>query len=273
VLIRVNPDIDPEVHPYISTGLRSSKFGIGVGQCIPMIQEISKNKTIQLLGVHCHLGSNIHNIDVYQQTMKTLVELFELSRDVSGQVNYINLGGGLGITYQPGEPKLPTPNELILAIRDMLPEQSTLILEPGRSIVANAGILVCRVIGVKENGDKKFIVTDASMTEMIRPSLYSAYHQIGFVEPVSGETARHDFVGPVCESADFLGKDRALPTPPEQCGVAVFDTGAYGFVMSSNYNARNRPAEYLVDADRLLQIRRHECFEDQLQMFEEKILL
>jgi len=145
----------------------------------------------------------------------------------------------------------------------------TLIVEPGRSIVGSAGALVCRVIGTKRNGNKRFIVTDGSMTELIRPSLYGAHHHIDFVEPVDGETATYDVVGPVCESADYLGRDRVLAAPGEGTGIAVLDTGAYGYVMSSNYNARTRPAEYLVDGDELTCIRRRETFDDYMRFFPE----
>jgi diaminopimelate decarboxylase len=199
--------------------------------------------------------------------MAVMANQYEHIREAGFPVHYLNLGGGLGIDYAQKHDQYPTPADLVESIRALLPENMTLILEPGRSIIGNAGILVCKVIGVKTNEQTNFIVTDGSMAELIRPSLYDAYHKINFIEPIKGETRFFDIVGPVCESADFLGKTRTLATPPEGTGIAVFDAGAYGFAMSSNYNARTRPAEYLVDGDQLYQIRRAECFEDQLQFF------
>ena len=157
---------------------------------------------------------------------------------------------------------------MIAAVGDIVADDITLIVEPGRSIVADAGVLVCRVIGVKTSGDKRFVVVDASMSEPIRPSLYDAQHPIGFIEPVDGAAETYDVVGPVCESADFLGKNRRLSTPEEGVGLVVYDTGAYGYTMSSNYNARMRPPEYLVDGSSLRRVRRAESFDDYMRLFE-----
>jgi diaminopimelate decarboxylase len=267
VLLRINPDMDPEVHPYVSTGMRSSKFGVRGEEIPQFLDRIRSARSLNLVGVHCHLGSTIKDIAVYRDAARLMAQLAGRIRSEGFPVRYMNMGGGLGIDYD-GSGAVPGTAELIDAFRRSVPADFTLILEPGRSIVAGSGVLVCRVIGVKTNGRKRFIVVDGSMAELIRPSLYGAYHRIGFVEPISGRKRRFDVVGPVCESADFLGKNRALATPAEGTGVVVFDAGAYGYAMSSNYNARMRPAEYLVDGEDLREIRRAETFADYTRLFE-----
>ncbi len=267
-LMRVNPHIDPQVHPYISTSLRDSKFGISPGDIPVILDRLRGIPLIKLVGVHCHLGSTIDEMEVYQQSMDVMGALFEELKGAGYPVKYLNLGGGLGIDYE-GTGNYPTPGELVDAIYDRLPEGATLILEPGRSIIGSAGVLVCSVIGVKIGEERNFIVIDGSMAELIRPSLYQAYHRIGFIEPVEAERKDFDVVGPVCESADTLGKERTLPIPPEGSGIIVYDAGAYGYAMSSNYNARLRPPEYLVDGDQLKLIRRSESIEGLLRIFEE----
>ena len=264
VLLRINPEIDARVHPYISTGLRTSKFGIRRESIPAIVDELRKRPTLELVGIHCHLGSTIKEVSVYRQTMEVMRELFRELKQIGFSLKYINLGGGLGIDYEHQSSEFPKPDDLVDEIKAVLPEEATLIVEPGRSLVGNAGVLICRVIGIKDTGEKKFIVTDASMSELIRPSLYGAYHDIGFIEPTNGEIDTFDIVGPVCESTDTLGTERDLAEPQEGTGVVIFDCGAYGFVMSSNYNARQRPAEFMVDGNRLKQIRRAETFEDLL---------
>lgn len=268
VLLRVNPDIRPDVHPYVATGMRDSKFGIRTERLPWFLDRLKGTPLLRLVGLHCHLGSTIKDVGIFREATALMMQLFDVVRAQRFPLRFLNLGGGLGIDYsRAGD--IPTPADLIGAVRDLLRDDVTLIVEPGRSIVGNAGVLVCRVVGVKANGDKRFIVTDGSMAELIRPSLYGAYHHIGFVEPVDGEPQLFDIVGPVCESADFLGKARAMPTPPEGAGLVVYDAGAYGYAMSSNYNARLRPAEYLVDGDQLTLIRRAETFNDTIHLFQE----
>ena len=262
VLIRINPDIDPNVHPYVSTGMRSSKFGIRSERLMWFLDRIRKEKRLNLVGIHCHIGSTIANLAVFGDAASLMMEAFDLVRGNGFDIEYVNLGGGLGIDYGR-DGGAPDPTELVAAVRDHLRDDITVIVEPGRSIVGNAGVLVGRVIGTKSNGPKSFIVTDASMSELLRPSLYGAYHHVGFVEPVAGTSKPYDVVGPVCESADYLAQGRA-----EGTGIVVYDTGAYGYAMSSNYNARRRPPEYLVDGDRLILIRRAETIEDQLALFD-----
>ncbi len=268
VLLRLNPDMDPGVHPHVSTGLRHSKFGIPPQDVPRILERLQHTPSLQLVGVHCHLGSTITDLAVYQMAMRKLSEVYQEIHRLGFPLQFINLGGGLGIDDpQHGEP-VPQPAELVQAVQGMLPKGATLILEPGRSLIGNAGVLVCKVLGVKRTPARNFIVVDASMAELIRPCLYQAYHPIRFIQPVEGQTAIFDIVGPVCESADYLGKGRQMATPFEGAGLAIFNAGAYGYAMSSNYNARLRPPEYLVDGDQLTLIRRAESLEDHLRLFE-----
>jgi len=261
VLLRVNPDIRLDVHPYIATGMRDSKFGIRAERLPWFLQQLKRAPLLRLVGLHCHLGSTIKDVQVFHDAAVLMSDLSATIRQQGFDLRYLNLGGGLGIDYERAG-GIPTPRDLLSALRGLLPDGLTLIVEPGRSIVGTAGVLICRVIGVKRNGDKHFIVTDGSMATLIRPSLYGAYHHIDFIEPVGDEARVFDVVGPVCESADFLGKARILPTPHENTGLVVYDAGAYGYAMSSSYNLHLRPAEYLVDGERVTQIRRAETFED-----------
>ncbi len=268
VLIRINPDVDPEVHAYVSTGIKNSKFGIRNERLHWFLDQIQAEPLLNLVGVHCHLGSTIKKVRIFRDATILMMEFIETIRDAGFDLRYLNIGGGLGIDYEKTGESIPTPSHLIDSVRDVLTDDIGLIIEPGRSIIGNSSVLVNRVTGVKTNGNKHFIVIDGSMAELIRPSLYDAYQHIDFIEPVDGEVVTYDVVGPVCESADFLGKDRALPTPHEGAGLVVYDAGAYCYAMSSNYNLKMRPPEYLVDNDRLTQIRRSETFEEHMQLFE-----
>ena len=268
VLIRINPDVDPQVHAYVSTGIKNSKFGIRNERLHWFLDEIQAEPLLNLVGVHCHLGSTIKKVRIFRDATILMMEFIEKIRDAGFDLRYLNIGGGLGIDYEKTGESIPTPSHLIDSIRDVLTDDIGLIIEPGRSIIGNSAVLVNRVTGVKTNGNKHFIVIDGSMAELIRPSLYDAYQHIDFIEPIDGEAVTYDVVGPVCESADFLGQDRTLPTPHEGAGLVVHDAGAYCYAMSSNYNLKMRPPEYLVDNDRLIQIRRSETFEEHMQLFE-----
>ena len=268
VLIRINPDIDPQVHPYVSTGIQNSKFGIQNHKLDWFLNSIKSNQFLNLVGIHCHLGSTIEQTQIFYDATILMSKFVKAIRSQGFDLRYLNIGGGLGIDYHKQGKILPTPLDLINSIRKVLEDQHiSLIIEPGRSIVGNTAILVNRVIGVKTNGNKNFVVVDGSMSELIRPSLYDAYHHIDLIEPCEGQFETFDIVGPVCESADFLGKDRHLPSPLEGMGLAVWDTGAYCHVMSSNYNLKMRPPEYWVDGNQLIQIRKKECIEDYLNLF------
>ncbi len=268
VLIRINPDVDPEVHEYVSTGIKDSKFGIRNERLHWFLDQIKTEPLFNLVGVHCHLGSTIKEVRIFRDATVLMMQFIEVIRKEGFDLKYLNIGGGLGIDYEKTGEYIPTPCHLIDSIGDVLTNDIGLIIEPGRSIIGNTAVLVNRVTGVKTNGTKHFIVIDGSMAELIRPSLYNAYQHINFIEPIDGGVTTYDVVGPVCESADFLGKDRALPTPHEGTGLVVYDAGAYCYVMSSNYNLKMRPPEYLVDGDRLIQIRRAEGFEDHMRLFE-----
>lgn len=267
VLIRINPDVDPEVHPYISTGMKDSKFGIRNERLNWFLDEIRKDDLLNLVGVHCHLGSTIKKVRIFRDATEIMLDFLRSIQAEGSDAHYLNIGGGLSIDYERSGEDIPTPTDLIDSIRGLLTDDITLIIEPGRSIIGNAAVFVNRVTGVKTNGNKHFIVTDGSMAELIRPSLYDAYQHIAFIEPVNGKIETYDIVGPVCESADFLGKERELPTPSEGTGLVVCDAGAYCHAMSSNYNLKMRPPEYLVDGDKLTCIRRVETLEDYLRLF------
>ncbi len=268
VLIRINPDVDPQVHPYVSTGMKNSKFGIRNERLDWFLDEIRKNSLLNLVGVHCHLGSTIKKVRIFRDATEVMLGFIRAIEAEGFPLRYLNIGGGLGIDYERTGEEIPTPTDLIDSIRDLLPEDITLIIEPGRSLVGNTSVFVNCVIGVKTNGNKHFIVTDGSMSELIRPSLYDAYQHIEFIEPVDGKSEMYDVVGPVCESADFLGKARSLPTPHEGAGLVVCDAGAYCHAMSSNYNLKMTPPEYLVDGDSFTCIRRVETLADYLRVFE-----
>ncbi|MDE0185857.1 MAG: diaminopimelate decarboxylase [Candidatus Poribacteria bacterium] len=269
VLVRINPDVDPEVHPYVSTGIKNSKFGIRNERLEWFLERIRTEPLLNLVGIHCHLGSTIKKVRIFRDATALMMQFVEAIRQAGFKLKYLNIGGGLGIDYERSGDTLATPQDLIDSIRDLLTGDIALIIEPGRSIVGNAAVFVNRVIGVKTNDNKHFIVTDGSMAELIRPSLYDAYQHIDFIEPIDGEGKTYEVVGPVCESADFLGKDRRLPTPHEGAGLVVHDAGAYCYTMSSNYNVKMRPPEYLVNDRELTCIRRAETLEDYMGLFDE----
>jgi diaminopimelate decarboxylase len=267
VTLRINPAVDPEVHPYIATGLKNTKFGIMNERLDWYLDKIKVSPELKLVGIHCHLGSTIKKVEIFQDAMSIMINFFKKIRERGFDIQYLNLGGGLGIDYERKD-KIPTQAELIDSIKEYLLDDMTLIVEPGRSIVGDAAVLVCKVTGVKSNGNKNFIVIDGSMADLIRPSLYDAYHEIGFIEPVEGEEKVFDIVGPICESADFLGLDRKLATPHETAGLVIYDAGAYCYIMSSNYNLKMRPAEYLVNEKQLIRVRRAETIDDYMRLYE-----
>ena len=273
ILIRINPDVDPQVHPYVSTGLASSKFGIRNSHLDWFLDEIRKNeKTLNLVGVHSHLGSTISKVDIFRDAAAIMVGFVDRIRAAGFDLQYLNIGGGLGIDYHHDGRPLPSPADLIDTVRGTVSAAGLrLVIEPGRSMVANAGALVCEVTGVKTNGSKRFIVVDGSMSTLIRPSLYDAYQHIELTAPHAGtDVDTFDIVGPVCESADFLGKDRLLPTPAAGDGLVVHDAGAYCMAMASNYNLKLRPPELWVEegSGAIKQIRRGETFDDYMRGFE-----
>ncbi|KAJ3686823.1 hypothetical protein LUZ61_015987 [Rhynchospora tenuis] len=272
VLLRINPDVDPQVHPYVATGTKTSKFGIRNEKLQWFLDAIKTYPdAIKLVGAHCHLGSTITKVDIFRDAAVLMVKYIDEIRAQGFQVEYLNIGGGLGIDYHHAGAILPTPMDLINTVRELVQSRDlTLIIEPGRSLIANTCCLVNKVTGVKTNGTKNFIVVDGSMAELIRPSLYDAYQHIELVSPPPSDTevTTYDVVGPVCESADFLGKDRDLPTPAKGSGLVVHDAGAYCMSMASTYNLKMRPPEYWVSNGMVAKIRHGETFEDYMKFFE-----
>jgi len=261
VALRVNPDIDPKTHPYISTGLKKSKFGIDIKQALKEYQLASALPHIEVVGIHKHIGSQITEIQPFVAAMEKILDLVARLKDEGIKIKYIDAGGGLGIRY--GEEEPPHPRDLGAALLPMIKGlDCTLIFEPGRVIVGNAGILVTKVLYLKSSEVKNFVIIDAGMNDLIRPSLYDAYHEILPVKKSQAVYITSDVVGPICESGDFLAKDRKIARPEPGEYLAVMSAGAYGFTMSSNYNSRPRSAEVLVEGDQYRVIRKRESYED-----------
>jgi diaminopimelate decarboxylase len=262
VALRINPDIDPKTHPYISTGLKKSKFGISAERAVDEFKLASSLAHIDVVGVHAHIGSQLTDVAPFVDSLKKVLELVEALKSHGASIRYVNIGGGLGITYSTEEP--PPPHELAKAVSPLLRDlKCVLILEPGRVIVGNAGVLLTRVLYRKDGESKRFVIVDAAMNDLIRPSLYGAYHDIRPVrEALGGETVTVDVVGPVCESGDFLAKDRPMPEARPGELLAVMSAGAYGFVMASNYNSRPRASEVLIKGGELHVVRSREDYAD-----------
>ncbi len=261
ISIRVNPDIDPQTHPYISTGLRENKFGIDIRKALEEYTRVSGMKNLTVSGVSCHIGSQLTRLSPFVDALKKLKELMGKLKEIGMDVSYLDLGGGLGITYDQEEP--PHPREYAKAIQDELGIRDvTVILEPGRVIVGNAGILVTRVLYTKTTPEKSFIIVDAAMNDLIRPSLYGSFHGIEPVRATGRKKIKADVVGPICESSDFLAKDREMDSCETGDLLAVMSAGAYGFSMSSNYNSRPRIAEVMGKGDTYHVIRTRETYED-----------
>lgn len=257
VSLRINPDVDAQTHPYISTGLRQNKFGVDPEQALALYQRVAASPHLQAVGVDCHIGSQLTQVAPFVDALERVLALTTRLAEQGIHLHHLDLGGGLGIRYRDEAPPLPADHAAALLERlRRLPYE--ILLEPGRAIVGNAGILVTRVELLKPGAEKHFAVVDAAMNDLLRPALYSAWQEIIPVEPrTEGEARRYDVVGPICETGDFLGKDRELNIQPGDL-LAVRSAGAYGFAMSSNYNSRPRPAEVMVDGERFHIIRRRE---------------
>lgn len=278
VSIRVNPDIDAESHPYITTGLKQNKFGIEADKIEETFRAAASLPSLTVQGIHTHIGSQIARVEPFLAAAKFVVELVARLRAGGIGITHIDFGGGIGVPYGNvlrnealpvddfPENHIPSPDQFIAAVLPTLQQSGcSLWVEPGRSIVGDAGVLLTKVLYTKENSGRKFVVVDSGMTELLRPSLYGAYHQI---VPLTIDTFVHDkvdVVGPICESGDFLAKDRILPRAKQQDILAVMTAGAYGFALSSNYNARLRPAEILVNGERVRVIRPRQVFDQLLQ--------
>jgi diaminopimelate decarboxylase len=261
ISIRVNPDIDPKTHPYISTGLKKNKFGIDILRAPMAYRLASQLQNLEVVGIDCHLGSQIIEAEPFMEALRRLKGLVENLRKEGMEIRYLDLGGGLGITYEDEEPPHPIEyaSNILEEIRGF---DCTLILEPGRVIVGNAGVLITKVLYTKENEVKRFVIVDAGMNDLVRPSYYGSYHQILPVKEEDREEIVADVVGPVCESSDFLAKDRKIQSLNPGELIAIMSAGAYGFSMSTNYNSRPRVAEVLVRDDQIFVIRQREKYED-----------
>jgi len=261
VTLRVNPDIDPKSHAYISTGLRQNKFGVDIALAPEILGRARSLPGLAIAGVQCHIGSQITDIEPMEQAVRDLAALSRRLLDQGFPLRTIDIGGGLGVDYEGGGTLDPAALAArVLPLLEGLP--LTVIVEPGRSIVGAAGALLTRVLYVKENRGKQFVIVDAGMNDLLRPALYSAFHRVEPVASRGGDTRRVDVVGPVCETGDFLARDRNLERVQPGDLLAVRDAGAYGFVMASNYNMRPRAAEALVEDGGLRLIRRRETFDD-----------
>lgn len=261
IALRVNPDVDPQTHPYISTGLKKNKFGINQEAVIDAYKTAQTCNHIRIIGVSCHIGSQIIQVGPFVDALERLKALLATLGHMGIQVSYLDMGGGLGITYDQELP--PHPKEYGRAVVEALGDLSvTPIFEPGRVIVGNAGILVTRVLYTKGGEDRDFVVVDSAMNDLVRPSLYDAYHGIEPVIKSDREMIQADVVGPICETGDFLAKNRRVPRCESGDLLAVMSAGAYGFTMSSNYNSRPRVAEVMVKENAFQVVRDRETYAD-----------
>ncbi|MDU0353151.1 diaminopimelate decarboxylase [Paraglaciecola aquimarina] len=269
ISIRVNPDVDAKTHPYISTGLKDNKFGVEREQAVEIYKYAASFANLNVVGIDCHIGSQLTDIAPFVDALDILLALIDELAEHGIKIQHLDVGGGLGVTYDNETP--PHPDQYTQAIAQRLTgrEDLMLIFEPGRAIMANAGVLLTKVEFLKQGAEKNFAIVDAAMNDLIRPSLYSAWQNIiPLNDALPREKALYDIVGPICETGDFLGKGRALAIAPDDY-LAVRSAGAYGFVMASNYNSRPRVPEVLIDKDVVHLVRKRETIE---QLFENEII-
>jgi len=266
ISFRVNPDVDPKTHPYISTGLKQSKFGIAADNALTLYQKAAQSEALNIIGIDCHIGSQINEIAPFKEALEKLLELINDLQQKGIHLEHIDIGGGMGVQHR-NEPGINLV-DLAAAIKTLMsgrPEK--IIVEPGRSLLANAGILLTEVIYLKDNGGQHFAIVDCAMNDLVRPALYDAWHNVLPVIqfPDDRPEQNYEIVGPICETGDFLAKQRRLRIQPGDL-LAIESAGAYGFSMSSNYNSRGRAAEILVSGNQAMEIRRRESIEDQMIM-------
>ncbi len=259
ISIRVNPDVDAETHPYISTGLKENKFGIDISLAPAVYQQAAAMAHLHVIGVDCHIGSQLTKVTPFVDALKRVLLLIDDLADKGIAIHHLDIGGGLGIQYKDETP--PTPAEYATAMQDLLKDRALeILMEPGRAIAGNAGILLSKVEYIKASDDKRFAIVDAAMNDLLRPALYQSWMAIEAVKPRETALLSYDIVGPVCETGDFLGKDRKLAIESGDL-LAVRSAGAYGFTMSSNYNSRPRAVEIMVDGDKAVVVRERETIE------------
>lgn len=266
VALRVNPDINAKTHPYISTGFKKSKFGIEIGRAFEVYKEANQMEGIEVIAIDAHIGSQIFDLTPFVDSVKKLITLADDLVKESINIRYIDIGGGLGISYKLDD-KPPHPSMYADIIKkEFSGKPYKLVLEPGRSLMGNSGMLVTKVLYLKEGTAKKFVIVDAAMNDLIRPAFYESYHEILPVVKGSQDKDIVDVVGPICESGDFLAQDRELPKVKSGDLLTVLSAGAYGFVMSSNYNTRPRVPEVLVKGDQFSVIRERETYDELLKL-------
>ncbi|MCK5875348.1 MAG: diaminopimelate decarboxylase [Alcanivoracaceae bacterium] len=263
IAIRVNPDVDAQTHPYISTGLKENKFGVDIEEAPSLYQHAADLPHIEVIGVDCHIGSQLTKLTPFEDALKRVLDLVDRLQAKGIPIRHLDLGGGLGVRYRDETP--PEPAEYIAALLKHIPADMPVHIEPGRAIAANAGVFVTRVLYLKPTTHKNFAVVDGAMNDLIRPSLYSAWMDIIPVQPHDADCREWDIVGPVCETGDFLGKQRTLSLESGDL-LAIRSAGAYGFSMASNYNSRNRAAEIMVDGDQAYVVRQRESYDEQLRL-------
>ncbi|HUN89743.1 MAG TPA: diaminopimelate decarboxylase [Terriglobales bacterium] len=270
VALRVNPDVFAETHPYISTGLHKHKFGVPIGEARRLYGEMAKSKYLDPAGISVHIGSQIVSVDPFNAAMERVAELARALRSDGHEIRYIDAGGGLGIHYHAAKSEFSdmATHYAAAVSKPLRPLGVHLLLEPGRSIIAPAGALITRVVYRKKNDSKQFLVVDAGMNDLIRPSLYNAHHDIVPVKLTSNRRETVDVVGPICETGDFFARDREIPQVREGELVAILDAGAYGMSIASNYNTRGRAAEVMVEGKKVKLIRRRETVKDQIRLEE-----
>jgi diaminopimelate decarboxylase len=260
ISLRVNPDVDAGTHPYISTGLKENKFGIAISDAPAVYARAAALPNLQVVGVDCHIGSQLTTLPPFLDALERLLALIDTLAGQGIQIKHLDLGGGLGVQYRDEQP--PLAGDYIKAVRERIAGRNlALVFEPGRSIVANAGVLLTQVEYLKHTEHKDFAIVDAAMNDLIRPALYQAWMDVVAVQPRTGATRNYDIVGPICETGDFLAKDRDLALAEGDL-LAVCSAGAYGFVMSSNYNTRGRAAEVMVDGEHAFEVRRRETLSE-----------
>ena len=274
IALRVNPDVDPKTHRYISTGKKESKFGMNIERSLRLAEDVVKMPSLSMIGMHMHIGSQITTVEPYAGAVAKGVEIIGKLRAMGHPIAWYNMGGGFGIDYKGSEAKAISEFAKVI-VPGIKSTGCRIAMEPGRVIAGNAGLLVSKVIFTKQSGEKRFLIQDAAMNDLIRPALYESFHKIwpvnvpsgfpappaSFEEPIAG-TEPWDVVGPICESGDFLAKDRALPPLSRDDLLGVFSAGAYGMVMASNYNTRPRAPEILVTGKDAKLVRRRETYED-----------
>jgi len=269
VSLRVNPDVDAKTHPYISTGLKDNKFGIAIDDAVDVYQGIADSKHPKIVGVDCHIGSQLTEVAPFVDALDRVLSLVDKLEERGIKLHHLDLGGGLGICYQDEKPPLPE-EQMAAVLQRLAGREFEILIEPGRAIVGNAGILLTEVLYLKQNADKNFAVVDAAMNDLMRPALYDAWQRIDRVIAETTATEKtYDVVGPICETGDFLGKSRELAIEQGDC-LVIRSAGAYGFTMSSNYDSRPRVAEIMVDGDKAQVIRKRETIE---QLFENETVL